>query len=193
MIYDVELENTLKIMRDNTGLFKTHEHRERGWMEKNYPIKMLRGTEVEIKDKENNITPGIQKVFTDTPYNTAKSMNDMEKLVFRDILQKTDYYKRLPIKSRMPGRDRYIKNDVHKDVRRILNLDTKLKGKGIEKFVIPSNIIVIYTGLEILLGLYLVGHTDTLTEASNLIDELYNRGEIQNKQKNRNALNKFST
>ena len=35
-------------------------------------------------------------------------MNDMEKLVFRDILQKTDYYKRLPTKGRMSGRDRYI-------------------------------------------------------------------------------------
>ena len=35
------------------------------------------------------------------------------------------------------------------------------------------------------------GHTDTLTEASNLIDELCKRGEIQNKQQYRNALNKF--
>ena len=51
-----------------------------------------------------------------------------------------------------------------------------LQGEGI-KIVIPSNIINIYTRLEILLGLKLSGHTDTLTEASNLIDELYKRGE----------------
>ena len=44
-----------------------------------------------------------------------------------------------------------------------------------------------------LLGLKLSGHTDNLTEASNLINELYKRGEIQNKQQNRNAPNKFST
>ena len=50
---------------------------------------MLRGTEVEIDDNKNNITPGLQKVFTDTSYITAKSMSDMEKLVFRDILQRT--------------------------------------------------------------------------------------------------------
>ena len=51
----------------------------------NYPIKMLRGTEVEMNDKDYNITPGIQKTFTDTSYNTAKTMKDMEKIVFRDI------------------------------------------------------------------------------------------------------------
>ena len=44
------------------------------------------------------------------------------------------------------------------------------------KIIIPSNIIDIYTRLEVLLGLKLSGHTDTLTEASNLIDELYKRG-----------------
>ena len=35
------------------------------------------------------------------------------------------------------------------------------------------------TRLEILLGLKYSGHTDTLTEANNLIDELYKRVEIQ--------------
>ena len=154
---------------------------------------MLRGTEVAINDRKYDITPGIQKVFTDTTYNTAKPMSDMEKLVFRDILQKTDYYKRLPTKCRMSGRDKYIKNDLDNDVRKILNLDTKLKGKGIEKIINPSNLVDIYTRLEILLGLNLSGHTNTLTQASALIDELYKRGEIKNKQQYRNALNKFNT
>ena len=67
-----------------------------------------------------------------------------------------------------------------------------LRGQGIEKIIIPSNIIDIYTRLEVLLGLNLSGHTSTLTEASKLIDEIYKRGEIQNKQQYRNALNKFS-
>ena len=35
------------------------------------------------------------------------------------------------------------------------------------------------------------GHSDTLTEASNLYDELYKRGEIENEQQYRKALNKF--
>ena len=72
-----------------------------------------------------------------------------------------------------------------------MNLDTKIKGREVEKIIIPSNIIDIYTRLEVLLGLKLSGHTDTLTEASNLIDELHKRGEIQNKQQNRNAPDKL--
>ena len=69
-------------------------------------------------------------------------------------------------------------------------ISSDLEGQGV-KIIIPSNIIDIYSRLEILLGLRLSGHTDTLTEASNLIDELDKRGEIQNKQQYRNALNKF--
>ena len=65
------------------------------------------------------------------------------------------------------------------------------EGQGIEKFTIPSNIIDIYTKLEIILGLKLSGHTDTLTYANNLIDELYKRGEIQIEKQYRNALDKF--
>ena len=74
----------------------------------------------------------------------------------------------------------------------ILNLDTKLKGREIEKIIIPSNIIDLYTRLEVLLGLKLSGHSGTLTEASNLIDELYKRGDILNKQQYRIALDKLS-
>ena len=70
--------------------------------------------------------------------------------------------------------------------------DNDLQGQGV-KIIIPSNIIDIYTRLEILLGLKLSSHSDTLTEASNLIDGLYKRGEIQNKQQNRNAPNNFQT
>ena len=91
----------------------------------------------------------------------------------------------------MSGLERHIKNDLDNDVRRTLNLDNKLKGRGVEKIIKPSKIIDIYTRLEILLVLKLSGPRDTLTEASNLIDELYKQGEIQNKQQYRNPLNKF--
>ena len=66
-----------------------------------------------------------------------------------------------------------------------------LKGQGIDGIIIPSDINDIYTRLEILLVLKLSGHTDTLTESSNLIDELYKRREMQNKQQYRNASNNF--
>ena len=47
------------------------------------------------------MTPGIKKVLVYTTYNTAKSLNDMDKVVFRHMLQKTDFYKRKPTKRRL--------------------------------------------------------------------------------------------
>ena len=51
---------------------------------------MSKGT-VKINENKYNITQGLQKLITDQTYDTAKSMTDTEKLVFRDFLQKTGY------------------------------------------------------------------------------------------------------
>ena len=200
VIYDVELENTLNIMKNNIGFFKIEERDNGDVFLNGLPVKKVGGIKIKINNEyEYNITPGLQKEFTDHTYDTAKSLIDKDKVIFRQILWKTGYYNRKPTKGRLSGRDRYIKNELNNDVIRSMNLDTKpktkpkLEGKGVEKIIIPSSIIDIYTRLEVLLGLKVSGHTDTLTEASNLIDELYKRGEIQNKQQYRNALNKFST
>ena len=191
--YDVELESTKNKMKDNTGFFKSHYDTQRGWMLNNYPIKTAGKTNVKIGGNKQDITPGLQKVFTHTKYETAKLMSDTEKVVFKDILSKTNYYNRKLTKGKMSNRDRFIENDLDNDVIKILNLDKKFEGKRVEKIIMPSNIIDIYTRLEVLLGLKLSGHSDNLTEASNLIDELYKKDEIQNKQQYRNALDKFST
>ena len=119
--------------KDNTVFFKTHHDPQSRWMLKNYPIKTPGGTQLEIDDNKRNITPGLQKEFTDTSYDAANSMNDTKKVVFRDILWKTGYYNRKRRKSCLSGRDRYIKDDLDNDVRRILGLDKKLKGRGFEK------------------------------------------------------------
>ena len=101
---------------------------------------------------------------------------------------------------RPSNRKKFFTIDLSKKVSEIHNIrfdenthesDSDLQGEGV-KIITPSNIIDIYTRLEVLLGIKLSGHTDTLTEASALIDELYKRGEIQNKQQYRNALNNFS-
>ena len=97
------------------------------------------------------------------------------------------------MKRRISGRDKYIKNNLDDEVKWILNLDLKIDGRGIEKVVKPPNIIDIYSKIEVLLGLKLSGQSDTLTEASNSIDELYKGGEIQNKHQYQNAVNKFQT
>ena len=93
MTYDVELENTLNKLKDNTGFFKTHYDSQNGWMLNNHPIKTPGGSNMKINENEYNITPSLQKVFTDTKYETVKSMSDTEKVGFRDILQKTNYNK----------------------------------------------------------------------------------------------------
>ena len=85
-------------MIENTGFFKTHHDPQRGWVLNNHPIKISKGTNIKINENIYNITPGLQKVFTDQTYDTAKSMTDTEKLVFRDILKKTGYYTRKPSK-----------------------------------------------------------------------------------------------
>ena len=67
-----------------------------------------------------------------------------------------------------------------------------MEGQGV-KTITPSNKIDIYTRLEILLRLIFAGHSDTLTQASNLIDQLNRMGEIQNEQQYQNAINNFHT
>ena len=66
VIYDTELENTLKNMTNNTGFFQTYEDQKHGWMWNGYLVKILSGTEVDIVDNKFNITPGFQKVLVDS-------------------------------------------------------------------------------------------------------------------------------
>ena len=78
------------------------------------------------------------------------------------------------------------------DIQNKTFIEIDLEGQGV-KIMIPSNIIHIYTRLKVLLGIKLSGLTETLTEASDLIDDLYKRGEIQNEQQYRNAHDNFLT
>ena len=142
-------------------------------------------SKIQLKGKDFNITPNLQNVFTDTTGKPLKKLDKVETITYKQLL-KTLNYKNYKHKSGEKNSGRY------KNTNNIL-IPISLQGCGIEKIIIPSNIIDIYTRLEILLGLKLSGHTDTLTEASNLIDELYKRGEIQNKQQYRNTLGKFAT
>ena len=91
VIYDVELENTLKNMTTNTAFFKTYYDRVRGWTGNGYTIKTIAGTEVEINDKNFNITPGIRKVLTDTPNIPLKELNDKDREIPINILESLDF------------------------------------------------------------------------------------------------------
>ena len=161
------------------------------------PIYTLGGDKLRIRDNVYELTPEKYKALSDTGYTgiIKKIGNDI--LMMYNIIndlgftsvgdkpskRKTFFTITLP---------KLVEEFQKKPIEEItLDSDSDLQGEGV-KMIIPSNIIDIYTRLETLLGLKLSGHTDTLTEASYLIDELYKRGEIQNQQQYRNALNKFS-
>ena len=183
-----------------SNFFKLAETKEGKIFWKGVPIKPVGENEINIIDKEYDITPSIQHYFTQTR-STTKSLNNDDKETVYQILKDVGFYNTRHNKGVEAIRQKDAMYDLPKAIDKIRNPplpaienigdSSDLEGQGV-KIIIPSNIIDIYTRLEILLGLKLSGHTDTLTEASNLIDELYKRGEIQNGQKYRNALNKFS-
>ena len=171
-------------------------------MEKYFGIKSLLypfgENRVNINGYEFDIKPNIQNYFTNTKI-TTKHMDNEDKLIIFKILKNVGFYDKVPkigmksarMKDAFYNLPREIAKITNPPLTAIENESDNLGGEGL-KIIIPSNIIDIYTRLEIILRLKLSGHTDILTEASNLIDELYKRGEIQNKQQYRNALNKFS-
>ena len=194
------LLDTLAFMKTSKKFFKlTEDDGKVYWNE--VLINPLGDNRISIKDRKYDIFPDIQAYFTNTKL-TTKFLDNFEKETVFDILQNVGFYDNITKIGFKAARMKDALYDLPKAIHKIRNpsLSTidnledssDLEGQGV-KIIIPSNIIDIYTRLEILLGLKLSGHRDTLTEASNLIDELYRRGEIQNKQQYRNALNKFQS
>ena len=182
------------LMRSKNSLRNTQDESHRANI-LGVPIQISGADTIKINENIYELTPEIYKALSDTGYTGKDMKNESDILMMdniirdlgytgredRDSKRKTFFLKKLP----------KLVNDIqNRTFEEITDDSDDLQGEGV-KIIIPSNIIDIYTRLEILLGLKLSGHTDTLTEASNLIDELYNRGEIQNKQQYRNALNKF--
>ena len=180
--------NSLKITQDESGKANIL----------GIPIQISEGDTIKINETVYELTPEIYKALTYTSYNgnTMKDENDILMMfnIIRDLgyngIGDRDSKRKIFFTKKLP---KLVEDIQNKTFNEITDDSDDLGGERIQKIIIPSNIIDIYTRLEILLGLKLIGHTDTLTEASNLIDELYKRGEIQNKQQYRNALNKFSS
>ena len=161
------------------------------------PIYTLGVDKMRIRDKDYELTPEIYKALSYTGYTGKTMKNENDILMLNNIINDLGY---TSVGDKLSKRKTFLTLTLPKLVEEIQNKTFEeitddsddLQGEGI-KIIIPSNIIDIYTRLEVLLGLKLSGHTDILTEASNLNDELYKRGEITNKQQYRNALNKFQT
>ena len=151
------------------------------------PIFTLGGDKLRIRDNDYELTPEIYKAFSYTGYTGKTMKNENDILMLINIINDLSY---TGVGDKPSKRKTFFTKTLPKLVEEIqnktfeentLDSDSDLQCEGI-KIIIPSNIIDIYTRLEILLGLRLSGHADTLTEASNLIDEIYKKGEIQNKQ-----------
>ena len=187
------MKNTLsKLMSSKNSLKKDQDERTGGASLNGTPILILGGDSWKKKDNVYEITPEYHKALSPTGYSgeTMKSENEIS--VMNNILRDINYTGR---GDRDSKRKKFFTIELPKRVNEIQNKtfdEIGLEGQRL-KITIPSNIIDVYTRLEILLDLKLSGHTDTLTEASNLLDELYRLGEMQNKQNYRNALNKLST
>ena len=152
------------------------------------PIRSVGGDKIQVTDNIYEFTPEIHKDLSNSSH-TGKSMkNEDDRKTLYNFLVDLGYNGQHDEKT---SQNKFFKR-LFNQFRNIKKEEPEnLPGEGV-KIIIPSNIIDIYTRLEVLNELRLSGHNDTLIEASNLIDELYKRGEIQTKQQNRNADNKFS-
>ena len=181
-------KNSLKITQDKSGKANIL----------GVPIQISGSDIIKINENSYNLTPEVDKALSNPLYTGNTMKNDNDFVMLYNILKDIKYTGN---GDRPSNRKNFFTIELPKKVSEFNNVrfientddsDSDLQGEGV-KIIIPSNIIDIYTRLEVLLGLKLSGHTDTLTEASNLIDELHKRGEIPNKQQYRNALNKFQT
>ena len=198
-----ELFATVGKMVNARNEFKLDQKKGGRYMFNGVNVDPMGGNNVKIGENIYEITPSIQKALTETSYNFTK-MSDDDILTFSKILNDINYN---PNEDNSSTRQKYIKNQLKSRVQNILktpiaaiasgasdeyeSLESDLEGNGTKTIVVPSDTDEIWTRLQVLLGLKLAGHTDTLIEASQLLDALLKRGEIETEQQYRNAIDKF--
>ena len=187
-------------MKKSKNFFKLEQNLDGKVFWSDVFVEPLGESRISIQNQQYHTTPDIQACFLKTKL-TNIFLDDVEKETVFNILKNVGFYDSIPHTGMKAARTKDALYNLPKAIGKIQNpplpsiekvSDFDLEGQG-AKITIPSNIIDIYTRLAKLLGLNLSGHTDTLTEASNLTDELFTKGEIQNEQQYRNALDKFST
>ena len=183
------LQNTFESLTETSTSLKLNQDKNGNFSILGTNITPLGGDKIQVYDNIYEFNPQIHLAISKSSY-TGKSMkNENDRITLYKFLTDVGY---TGIGDEKTNQTKFFT----KLLRQFRNIKKEepvnLEGQGV-KIIIPSNIIDIYTRLEIVIGLKLLGHSDTLTEASALIDQLYKLGEIQNKQQSRNALDKFST
>ena len=98
LIYDTSLENTLSKMKNNIGLFNIEDRDNGDIIWKRFRVEKVGCNELKINESFYDITPGIQKVLTDTSNIPMKKLNDQDREKFINILESLDFenYKAKP-------------------------------------------------------------------------------------------------
>ena len=161
------------------------------------PIQISEADTIKLKENIYDLTPEIYKALSSLLYTGKTLRNEDDNLTMYKNIRTLGYTgvgdkksnRRTIFTITLP---QLVDDFPNKTIEEITDGSDDLQGEGV-KIINPSNIIDVYTRLEILLGLKLSGYTDTPTEASNFIDELYEKCEIQIEQHYQNPLDKFST
>ena len=129
-----------------------------------------------IKNEEIDLTPDIQTLFTDTKATTKPLKMDEKMTVFKILTDLGFYDSRPKTEGNISPGMKDVKIDLTKATDKFLNPPSALPhfeneeesddlhGEGMKRNV-PFVIFDIHTKLEVLLGLKLSGHTNTVTEA----------------------------
>ena len=196
-----ELAVTLGAMKGNRNVFRIAKNEQGQRTINGVDFKIVGENSLKIGNNTYELTPEIQKALTQTEYDFNK-MSDKDIFIFSRILDEINYN---PDGDRESKRQKYIKNKLESRVEKILNPPItaitsgesdeyeSLERNGTITIVVPSDSDEIWTRLQVLLGLKLAGHIDTLIEASQLLDALFKKGEIKTEQQYRNAIDKFTT
>ena len=118
------------------------------------PIKALGESRISIRNQEYDIETNIQKYFTKTKL-TTKNMDYEDKSIVYDILKITGFYSMKHTKGLKSIRMRDASYNLPIEIAKVQNPPLppyeneadNLEGEGV-KFIIPSNIIDIYTDLK---------------------------------------------
>ena len=182
-------KNTIgKLMSSKNSLKFDQDEKTGGASINGHPVLILSGNSWKIGDNVYELTPETHKALSSTGYTSKNMKNENDILMMNNILRDLGYTGIGDKKSNRKTMFTTTLPNLVEDIQNKTSDDLQVQGL---KIIIPSKIIDIYTTLETILGLKISGHTDTLTEASKLIDELYKMHELQNKQQYRKAPNKF--
>ena len=166
------LQETYKSLAEANNSLKLNQDKNHNMSILGVPIRSVGGDKIQVYDNIYEFTPEIPKALSNSSY-TGKSMkNEDDRRTLYRFLVDLGYNGQHDEKT---NQNKFFKRLFNQFIIIKKEEPDNLQGEGV-KIIIPSNIIDIYTRLEVLLGLRLSGHSDTLTEASNLIDELYKRG-----------------